>query len=286
LLFHAGETDASVRGEIPSWTPDWSVTDNRMLLVDEGAADYPHYKASATSTASIQFDNDDSVLGISGHFCDTIALLGSQMPNLTNTVWSKKESDRLIRLQYRTLLEWKKLVDSRSSELYPTGESVLTAFYHTLLGGYVDSTTVIQKDPCRAFDHMAWMMHLVKFLHTFHLDIFPALLTLSKDLSQLAKPGIWGSSESQERYYTMCTNMGRAISQQRIFFTRDRYVGLVPASSRIGDRIALVGGSKLPLVMRTDEKSGMWRLVGCCYVYGMMHGERFKGDECETIWLR
>jgi hypothetical protein len=59
-------------------------------------------------------------------------------------------------------------------------------------------------------------------------------------------------------------------------FTRRRFVGLVPDAAEVGDRICLLHGGKVPFVLRKQEKG--FKLVGECYVHGLMKGEALKRE--------
>jgi hypothetical protein len=50
-----------------------------------------------------------------------------------------------------------------------------------------------------------------------------------------------------------------------------------------GDRIALFKGGMVPLIIR--EEGTRWRLIGDCYIHGMMKGEAFQEDECIMMWF-
>jgi hypothetical protein len=71
--------------------------------------------------------------------------------------------------------------------------------------------------------------------------------------------------------------------------TKKGYVGFVPKRSRAGDLVFVLMGSDVPLVLRRCEE-GMYRLVGECYVHGIMEGEAMdafgKGEHVlETVTL-
>jgi hypothetical protein len=55
-----------------------------------------------------------------------------------------------------------------------------------------------------------------------------------------------------------------------------RIFGLAPQDARLNDRIAILHGCSVPVVLRRDEKA--WKLIGECFVYGNMDGEAM-GDE-------
>jgi hypothetical protein len=58
-----------------------------------------------------------------------------------------------------------------------------------------------------------------------------------------------------------------AVSKQTEYFC------LAPFSTRLGDTIVLLKGGKTPYLLR--KKRGKWSFVGECFVYGVMHGEKW-----------
>jgi hypothetical protein len=69
----------------------------------------------------------------------------------------------------------------------------------------------------------------------------------------------------------------------RAFFkTREGYFGACSDSANTGDQVVIVLGCKSPLVLRTDrtftlQRETFYRVVGECYVPGVMHGEALLG---------
>lgn len=64
----------------------------------------------------------------------------------------------------------------------------------------------------------------------------------------------------------------------RFVVTKRGFVGVVPGGSQVGDAIVVVKGGCVPFVVRwSEEREGKRRLVGECYVHGVMKGE--------GIWL-
>lgn len=57
----------------------------------------------------------------------------------------------------------------------------------------------------------------------------------------------------------------------RFVVTKRGYIGVVPGLSRAGDVIAIMKGGRVPFVVRGSEER--WRLIGECYVHGIMKGE-------------
>ncbi|KAH7324078.1 heterokaryon incompatibility protein-domain-containing protein [Rhexocercosporidium sp. MPI-PUGE-AT-0058] len=92
----------------------------------------------------------------------------------------------------------------------------------------------------------------------------------------------------QGSYYSKLVEPVLKSSQTRkdtFFFTSDGYMGLGPGDLRTGDEICCVPGCDFPLAVRRvndveqrRDSDGMmgdggYRLLGACYVYGMMNGE-------------
>jgi hypothetical protein len=64
------------------------------------------------------------------------------------------------------------------------------------------------------------------------------------------------------KHWTFCT-------------TKRGYYALVPRNSTIGDRITVLYGPNVPVIIRTAESgdTSSYRLVGPTYVHGIMDGE-------------
>jgi hypothetical protein len=70
--------------------------------------------------------------------------------------------------------------------------------------------------------------------------------------------------EAFHRVHSVCKS-------KSFFVTNDGYIGLGPPGATTGDRICVVLGCDVPLVIR--PAGSRFVVVGACYVYGMMKGE-------------
>lgn len=60
----------------------------------------------------------------------------------------------------------------------------------------------------------------------------------------------------------------------RIVRTQNGFIGTVPRTARKGDLVCVLFGGQTPFVLRRDvHQEGLYRLVGDCYVHGLMNGE-------------
>ncbi|KAI5363328.1 Putative heterokaryon incompatibility [Septoria linicola] len=61
-------------------------------------------------------------------------------------------------------------------------------------------------------------------------------------------------------------------------------MGLTPAAARVGDRIAIVLGCSVPMVVRPKADNNGYALIGECFIQGVMYGEVLQAEhEVETI---
>lgn len=70
---------------------------------------------------------------------------------------------------------------------------------------------------------------------------------------------------------------------QRMARTKSGYLAIIPESSKVGDHIALLEGGKTPYVLRKVEEK--WKILGDCYVHGVMFGESWDKESCHEIEL-
>ncbi|KAK3986028.1 heterokaryon incompatibility protein-domain-containing protein, partial [Cladorrhinum sp. PSN332] len=68
----------------------------------------------------------------------------------------------------------------------------------------------------------------------------------------------------------------------KIIHTEGGYLGLAPEATSRGDLVCVFLGSALPKVLRQVEPSG-YKILGQCYVYGIMNGEALVGN-LEQNW--
>lgn len=86
--------------------------------------------------------------------------------------------------------------------------------------------------------------------------------------------------------------LANASHNRMVFKTTSRYVGLGPQTTRKDDIVAILYGSRWPVVLREFEQyPGDYEFVGTCYMYGIMNGEAVheheaSGKEVETFRLR
>lgn len=76
-----------------------------------------------------------------------------------------------------------------------------------------------------------------------------------------------------------------AIERRRFFVMDKGFMALGPAQTRVGDKVVVLEGMHVPIVVRKDEEGGGHAVVGEAYVHGLMDGEAFNekmGDGWEA----
>jgi hypothetical protein len=60
------------------------------------------------------------------------------------------------------------------------------------------------------------------------------------------------------------------------FITEHGSIGMGPPAIQPGDVVAILFGAKAPFILRPTDIDGEYRLIGQCYVNGIMHGEHIE----------
>lgn len=75
----------------------------------------------------------------------------------------------------------------------------------------------------------------------------------------------------------------RAIFDRCFVRSEQGNYGLCPRDTMENDRLVLLQGANVPLVLRPSGQN--WILVGECFFYGVMYGEIWDQDRCEMLWI-
>lgn len=276
---------------LPSWTPDWSTSDSSSLgsLAATGA-----YRASAESTASPCFSSEKTCK-LEGILVGTIdsSGVGDFLPQYFSgfsdafrgrIAWATFYAYRIYQL-----IEWE-VSYHPSSATYPhTGEP----FSAVSWGLFTSSRLSYEKKwfqsglqtPNRTTDEK-----LEKKLKELYEQF--RVLGSTTTMQQLMRPGLlWRAFVASNRAGHL-VRFGmyeeEIIHERTIFASSNGYFGTCPVNAAVGDTIAILKGSKVPLILRQKIDVGdskVFTLIGDAYVHGMMQGEMFDENACESIVL-
>ncbi|KAF2029305.1 HET-domain-containing protein [Setomelanomma holmii] len=254
----------------PSWVANWDNEDfpgTRLTSLIEGS----DYSTSGTSSSMMNVLPDSSNLQISGIIVDKIEQVSSFSPAVDH-----RECRRDI---YKAWNELQSLLKKENP-------------YHG-----------------RCSDEIIWRTMICdkqgeSLLENMSKEARSVLAWDHKEMSNEAKSwySVYGDPKRTKEYYPATESIKRA-HEERFMQTAVQYAGTslnmmqwkrfaasldgnlasVPVSSLPGDILCIVMGAAVPFVLRPLH--GGYRLVGECYVHGLMNGEALKMIELEVETL-
>jgi len=243
---------------------------------------------------------------------DKVAVKGRVMP---------ADDDHAIRDTHR---EWDRLALTRNGEYignnaYVDGAIILAEAYWRTISmdtEYVgkendnDNLPLDRKDYQRA--SIKYAKTGIRMIHHFHKDHTddqdddrPKPITTAGTWNQYMvdepDPGKRGlvrrstpmTLEQEDKLKGINVSVQTATTGRVFFITEQGYMGLGPAHVEIGDDVAVLAGGHTPFILRpTQEKEidrdygvqQCYKLIGDCYVHGLMDGEAVEGiDDVEDL---
>lgn len=266
----------------PSWVIDWSypwfsLIDQRRILSEISAQ---MYHASGLRAAQVFFKPQNPyLLGLGGICVDKVAEAGPLGVDIIDERLRKTEATKILNSWLSLARKYQKALGE-----YPAGGSYITAFWRTTLCDIVLpdcsrffplSTTRDTSRRTKAADAIAWALWW---------------LWCTKQI------GVRGSIPAIRNIEA---SVRRVKEGRRFFVTKSGYMGLGPKDLRAGDEVVVLHGGDTPFLVREVgldeegrvnlEERGTHRLVGDCYVHGLMDGEvkglNSSGKEARTFWL-
>lgn len=149
--------------------------------------------------------------------------------------------------------------------------------WQTIVGGYTTDDGAIGSDISQAFDYW-YQAH--------------------RELSGKDKSSLLASVSRKPEFYDQAQRFedlkASSLHDQPIFgTTQKRYLGHGPKGMLPGDIICIVKGALTPFLLRRNaldidgeghDQNG-WRLVGDCFVHGLMYGESLTAGEMRDFAL-
>ncbi|KAL8740940.1 MAG: hypothetical protein Q9184_008441, partial [Pyrenodesmia sp. 2 TL-2023] len=162
-------------GQLPSWVPDWSVSDQAASLqsweIDEKTKGLirPDFAATGSSKCTPLFNQDFTRLGLRGAIVDRILLAAPEIANPADrdSLFETNIPNLVIQGQ-RILKEWETMSNRRIPwTKYPTGENIRDVYWQTLMAG----TIFVSHEVTRLqFDNWDYVSTLFRILQIFCLD--------------------------------------------------------------------------------------------------------------------
>ena len=255
LLYRAGLSQQSHR--FSSWIPDWTV--RRPSSLHETSESGIDFSASGPQHAKIRCFPDTDELIVEGYAVDIIESI-SESSNVQQE-WVKYfiEIDAMVDSaalspvrDSREDLKWKVPI---AGALYPkvavSGGLDLRSSY-AALRSYINDN---QKGKV-----------IAKTGYSVNDNAHPT--------ADVMAPDHMAADSFQRKSASYIAALQDTLHGWRFIVTKKGYVGVVPNMARIGDVIAILKGGRVPFILQESVvRPGAFRLVGECYVHGLMNGE-------------
>lgn len=273
---------------LPSWVPQW---DGEANLENPGekvpshvrsvsyasclppSTNIPPLNASKSyHVTRLEYQQPD-ILVLDGYVWDKITAIGEPLDfptkvheDMSQKAWEGASGNftTFFLMAVRSLGQiasimsnWHGLAVNRRH--YPTGQDRKEAFITMIYGPSADFATSMAN-----FD-LAMATHVPQ--RGLSWGVSSLLGTVSKT-SKLTFDGILSMRQTTSENTFVCLPN---CYDTRLAITGNDYMALVPKTAIVGDKIALMPGGVKPFLLRPDGTR--FKVVGTCYVHGVMHGE-------------
>jgi Heterokaryon incompatibility protein (HET) len=262
---------------LPSWIPNWVAPldiDNARIpwltyLEEVDGPSSTHssvYYASGYSTASMRVDDDDdddaiTKLSIKGVIVDDIFHVGSVF------IAPEKLAKMDTAKQGLLLLNFYNEIDHIATLRHvhvPESQFLEEAKWRTL------------KSDCSEYEASELRVHI----SDHQLEKAALQNKTITDLGPWHQRSIDRISETRMGLWQVYRN--RSYDSKKLCLTDRGYLGQVPHSARIGDKVCIFLGSNVPHVIRPVD-GGFFRLLGTAYIHGIMQGEAMEAEESVNV---
>ena len=89
---------------------------------------------------------------------------------------------------------------------------------------------------------------------------------------------LWTVGDWRRLPYTI---QGTTDPRRLFFITECGSMGMGPPAIQPGDVVVILFGARVPFILRPTKADGVYRLIGECYVNGIMHGEHIEKLKAE-----
>jgi hypothetical protein len=293
---------------LPSWVPDWTVWNEHTTLfispeLDAEGRGFMHFMASKEHSSSCQnpptFSGEaQEHLKVKGCIIDSITEVGEVFRSSGTTddileFFRQSEYIANVQKEYTVLGSNEgnygtAKVNIIAKKVYnPTEEPLLQAFYAALT-----MDDLAHSHLPRRFDKYNRTRRLCKTYFDFHTvshmlrDSCLNPWIAPSPLLPNYNPILLGAT--MEHY--VLEAMKLCVNRRLVRTCGKGYLGVFAERVQEGDKVVLLKGSRVPFVLRESCKKGdgterLWEVIGDGYLHGVMGGDAWREDRCETFTL-
>lgn len=272
----------------PSWIPRWHEPGNHTFMLEKGMQMSSVFTAAGKSTQAFQCQADHALLG-RGIIVDTIHILGSSQSCIDSLERLKSAGDGGNEV-LSSLMEAFVMLSSPSHQ-YITGETMSTVLlrlivcdqrhlnaqkapkeYQKALGRFLNDAKAESEQLCQQRNGVGW--ELIRLYIRIMLNGMPELAPQSNDEGLESRQWV---SEFVRASFSVCIRLVR-------YTTERGYIGQAVPDAKVGDKIALLQGCDVPLILRLTG-NGTYTYISTCYLHGIMYGEAWNEEDIHAITI-
>jgi hypothetical protein len=279
---------------LPSWVPDWSVSQHFVTLRHSELA-YPDnaipelqsqgFHCTGDSRASPALAGDGNILGLQGHLIGAIGEVSCPLALASG-------AGDFYDFQY-ALQDWERVARARSGMDYYTGESMMDCYWQTLCAAVMPGGFQSCQEEFRRYDAVFQTLRsFANPIRSLRLEFLPLAKATAMVLGLIYHNLFRSNALAQD--IAGFSGQNGAMYGRRMAWSTTNYMCLVPKGAMEGDSIVVLEGGKVPLVIRADKsvpkkedvrKLTRWLIVGEAYVHGAMTGDAFRSQQCKRFWF-
>ncbi|KAF7901749.1 uncharacterized protein EAF01_007048 [Botrytis porri] len=246
--------------DLPSWVPDWRERRQTNELGTYNASGSFKFKLNKIYVKI----NDESrnELRIQGIPFDSVTRTSATITN-PDLTYLNPQNDNQSLLKLWTFVS--------KLKHYPTSHTIFYAFWQTLVGSKTDSGRL----PCP--DSFAEIISLLLDASTGQSPSLPGQTYSPRQQKPIGKGRLELANLAQrvpgQTFQEVREAMKYVLKNRRWGTTRNGFFGLFPRYVEEGDIVYVMDGCNVPYLLREVDGEGRFRLVGECYVFGIMDGE-------------
>lgn len=288
------ETDALPTSRTPSWVPSF---DTHGSFIGGDLGEKNHWQCSGDSNLDAQVSDTELTLRIRGRTIDFVARVeaeDSAVEHQARELWSSIPAlQRLSSSIQQVLNNVQAQLSMPTLPLQSREDSPLIQLLQPAIrfrGMLLDLVEKVHE----YHTEISTRMH-VALLDTLTFDIFDPKLKPDSECSNTFKEVLREILQGRPRPGAELQELmqnpkfralyeGLVDTSRRYCATKKDMIAVVPKVSDVGDKICLFYGCPLPYVIHL-EKDGTYRLVGPCYLHGMMQGEAMQMPNVDEFFI-
>lgn len=253
---------------VPSWVPDWSNLDERSWLDSRFVYDddtlygaslpEPQMKVAKSSLAMWSIDKGSAA------FCSGVC------QKTEDSATTSKSHDAPIERMVEIFAEWVHAIGTTAStQIGHDEDDLLRNVYDVLMGR-------LSNPSASDFETFERWLHIIQSL------------SVQDNKTAVSASFLFAGDPKSREFMIKCYD--QMVGKRLLFITRDGKLGTGPCSMSVGDRVALLRGVAVPMIIRsTGEGAGTFEVVGPAFVSGVMDVDDFNeatfGPDWESINL-